>query len=160
MTVEVMTLPMREALEYWASKIPLRAGDFYDLAEAARANAFTVSGVGSMDLIAELHESLGKALEEGLSFGSWKKGIRDVLEKLGWMKQNRRLDNIFRTNIQTAYSVGRWKQMQRVKAVRPYWQYDSMNDSKTRPTHRALDEKVFPADHPFWDTWFPPNGFR
>jgi len=20
--------------------------------------------------------------------------------------------------------------------------------------------KIFPADHPFWDIWFPPNGFR
>jgi hypothetical protein len=23
-----------------------------------------------------------------------------------------------------------------------------------------MDGKVFPADHSFWDTWYPPNGFR
>jgi uncharacterized protein with gpF-like domain len=38
--------------------------------------------------------------------------------------------------------------------------YDAVNDSRTRPTHLALDEKVFPADHPFWDKWYPPNGYR
>ena len=26
--------------------------------------------------------------------------------------------------------------------------------------HRALDGKCFPVDHPFWHTWFPPNGHR
>lgn len=38
--------------------------------------------------------------------------------------------------------------------------YDAVNDSHTRPSHLAMDGKVFPADSPIWDTWFPPNGFR
>lgn len=47
-----------------------------------------------------------------------------------------------------------------VKKFRPYWQYDAVNDSHTRPSHLAMDGKVFPADSPIWDTWYPPNGFR
>ena len=70
------------------------------------------------------------------------------------------METIFRTNIQTAYSVGRYKEMQVVKATRPYWQYSAVNDSRTRPTHAALHGKVFPADHPFWDKWYPPNGYN
>ena len=71
-------------------------------------------------------------------------------------------ENIFRTNIQTAYNVGHYKQMTEpgVKALRPYWQYDAVNDSKTRPSHLAMDGRVFMADDPIWDTWFPPNGFK
>jgi len=154
-------LPMQEALEYWKSKVPMSAREFYGLAEAARGNAFTVSGVASMDAIVKIQESLGKALSEGLSFEQWKKEIPGIILKQGWTgKGARRLETIFRTNIQTAYHVGRWKQMQAVKALRPYWQYDAVNDSRTRPAHRALDGKVFPADHPFWDTWYPPNGHR
>ena len=38
--------------------------------------------------------------------------------------------------------------------------YDAVNDSHTRPSHLAMDGKVFPADHKIWDVWFPPNGFR
>jgi hypothetical protein len=38
--------------------------------------------------------------------------------------------------------------------------YDAINDKQTRPTHLAMDRKVYPADHEIWDTWFPPNGYR
>ena len=71
-------------------------------------------------------------------------------------------DNIFRTNIQTAYNVGHYEQMTdpAVMQLRPYWMYDAVNDSHTRPSHLAMDGKVFPADHKIWDVWFPPNGFR
>lgn len=71
-------------------------------------------------------------------------------------------DNVFRTNLQTAYSVGRYQQMTRPEVLRrrPYWQYDAVMDERTRPTHRALHGKVFRADHPFWDKWYPPNGYR
>jgi hypothetical protein len=47
-----------------------------------------------------------------------------------------------------------------VKEGRPYWQYSAVNDSRTRPTHAALHGKVYPADSAFWDTFYPPNGFR
>ena len=71
-------------------------------------------------------------------------------------------DNIFRTNIQTAYQAGHYEQMTDpdVMRLRPYWQYDAVNDSHTRPSHLAMDGRVFPADSPVWDTWYPPNGFR
>ena len=73
-----------------------------------------------------------------------------------------RVDLIFRTNIQTAYNVGHYEQMTDpgVMKLRPFWQYDAVNDTHTRPSHLAMDGKVFPADHPVWNTWFPPNGFR
>ena len=46
-----------------------------------------------------------------------------------------------------------------VKKERPYWEYDAVNDRRTRPEHKALDTLVYPADHKFWDTYYPPNGF-
>lgn len=60
------------------------------------------------------------------------------------------------------YLTGKYKRMTEpgVKALRPYWQYDAVNDSKTRPSHLAMDGRVFMADDPIWDTWFPPNGFK
>jgi hypothetical protein len=62
--------------------------------------------------------------------------------------------------IHAAYNVGRWQQMQRVKDTRPYLRYSAVNDHRTRPAHRAMHGKIFPADHPIWNIWYPPNGFR
>src|SRR5690625_6100252 len=33
-------------------------------------------------------------------------------------------------------------------------------DSRTRPSHAALHEKVFPHDDPIWEHIYPPNGFN
>ena len=103
------------------------------------------------------------ALEEGNSLAEFRENMNDFLEVEGYEGITPyQAENIFRTNIQTAYNVGHYKQMTEpgVKALRPYWQYDAVNDSKTRPSHLAMDGRVFMADDPIWDTWFPPNGFK
>ncbi|MCC7202041.1 MAG: minor capsid protein [Nitrospirae bacterium] len=68
---------------------------------------------------------------------------------------------IFDTNMSTAYMAGRHKQMTDpdVLKARPYWMYDAVNDSRTRPEHRAWDNLVLPADDPWWNTHYPPNGW-
>jgi len=86
-----------------------------------------------------------------------------MLDRNGWSPSSKlrspwRLETIFRNNVQTAFNAGRHRQMKANTARRPYWQYDALNDSRTRPEHAAQDGKVYPADHPYWDTWYPPNG--
>lgn len=44
--------------------------------------------------------------------------------------------------------------------ARPFFQYDAINDSRTRPSHAALDNVIAPADSPFWQTHTPPLGYR
>lgn len=39
-------------------------------------------------------------------------------------------------------------------------QYRTAKDDKVRDSHRKLDETTLPKDHPFWDRFFPPNGWR
>ena len=50
--------------------------------------------------------------------------------------------------------------MQAVKKTRPYWQYLAVMDKRTRPSHAILNGLVYPADHEFWQSNYPPNGFR
>lgn len=161
MPIELKPLPMSEALEYWFSKVQLSPREFYALAEQYRVLAFTVSQLARASMLTEIFESLFLAIQEGTSFEAWAKSLEHVWEENGWTGLKAwRVDTIFRTNIQTAYNVGRYKQMLQAADTRPYWQYSAVNDSRTRPTHRALHGRVYRFDSPFWDTWYPPNGHR
>ena len=37
--------------------------------------------------------------------------------------------------------------------------YRTVGDSRVRPDHEALDGIAKPVDDPFWNTFYPPNGF-
>lgn len=64
-----------------------------------------------------------------------------------------------RVNQHLAYQVERYKQMTDpdVFEMSPFWQYCAVVDPVTRSAHAALHGKVFRANDPFWDHWYPPN---
>ncbi|MBN1830283.1 MAG: phage head morphogenesis protein [Deltaproteobacteria bacterium] len=158
-------LPFQEAADYFGDRVPMTPEQFAALAADARTTAFMVSGVARMDLCVGIHDAILKAIEEGETLAEFQDRVDDIFAAQGFIASEEglgawRLETIFRTNIQTAYNVGRYRQLVDLKDRFPYWEYDAVNDSNTRPEHAALDGKVFPADSPFWDTWYPPNGFN
>lgn len=152
-----------EAADYFRERVPVTAAQFYRIAEQYRGLAFTVSGYTKAQLLKRFYDELLAAIEEGNTLGEFKANMNEFLKNEGYEGLTPlQADNIFRTNIQTAYNVGHYEQLTQpeVLEARPYWMYDAVNDSHTRPSHLAMDGRVFPADSPIWDTWFPPNGFR
>ena len=125
--------------------------------------AFTVSGYTKAQLLKKFYDELLSALEEGGTLQEFRANMDSFLESEGYEgPEAQQADLIFRTNIQTAYNAGHYRRMSEpaVKALRPYWQYDAVHDTRTRPSHLEMDGRVFPADSPVWDVWFPPNGFK
>lgn len=160
-TREKMTF--QEAVDYFRERVPVNAETFYQIAEEYRGLAFTVSGYSAVSVLKRFYEELLAALEEGRTLQEFQANMEDFLEAEGYDGLNPfQADNIFRTNIQTAYNVGHYEQMTEpeVLKLRPYWQYDAVEDQHTRPSHLAMDGRVFPADHKVWNIWYPPNGFR
>lgn len=156
-------MTFEEAVNYFKGRVPVTADVFYSIAEQYRGLAFTVSGYTKAQVLKKFYDELLAALEEGNTLGEFRSRMNDFLEAEGYEGLDPlQADNIFRTNIQTAYNVGHYEQMTdpAVVKLRPFWQYDAVNDRHTRPSHLAMDGKVYPADHPVWDVWFPPNGFR
>lgn len=159
--IDLKPLPFEEAVAYFGDKLTLTAAQYYALADEIRAKAFTVARVTKMDVLVDIKAALDQALSAGETMADFAGRLTQIMEARGWQGLAPwHLETVFRNNIQTAYSVGRYKQMTDQRRTFPYWQYDAVNDSRTRPTHAALDGKIFPADHPFWDTWYPPNGHR
>lgn len=162
--IELKPLPFDEAIEAFKGQVPLTPDEFYALADEARALGFTVARVMQMDVLVDIHGAVDKAIKEGETLADFRNRMDEIFETRGWTAPPEftpwRIETIFRTNVQTAYSTGRYKQMVDQKEHFPFWEYDAVNDARTRPEHAALDGKVFPADHPFWDTWYPPNGYN
>ena len=160
-TVSLEPLTMEAAARFWRGKVKLGPAEFRKLSDEAKIRAFAVSNIAKGDELDTVYKALQAAIEEGISYGEFKKRCAEIFARRGWTgKREWRVQTIFRTNIQTAYNVGRYQKQKELAEYFPYLQYNAVNDRRTRPTHRALDGKVFPVDHPFWDTWYPPNGYR
>lgn len=155
-----------EAIKFFASKEILHPDKFYDLAAEARVNAFTVSGVTNLRVLKDLHAEVEKVLTDGGTVKTFQEGFNDILRNSGYAPANpRHIEIVFRQNIQTSYSVGRYgKQMERAE-LRPWWTYNSIDDSGTTPLcyelggHGGSPAACYRYDHPFWSKFYPPNHF-
>ncbi len=170
-------LPPDKAIEYFESKGYKIGFRWQDVAAQAHAKAFTVAGVMKVDVLQDVRQALSDALKNGTTFDDFKKQLSPVLERKGWLGKGmivdeatgeiegkrltpRRLDTIFRTNMQSAYMAGRYATQLEQVDTHPYWEYVAVLDSRTRPAHRALAGCVFRYDDPIWQTIYPPNGYR
>lgn len=170
------SLPPEEAVKYFESKGFTFSWDWWDVWQEAHDKAFTVAKVMRMDVLQDIRKMVQKAIEEGITFNEFRKELEPLLKEKGWWGKQLigdetggfvvqlgsvwRLLTIYQTNLQTAYMSGRYAAFMEHSAEAPYWQYVAVMDSRTRPSHAALHGKVFRFDDPFWDSFFPPNGWR
>jgi SPP1 gp7 family putative phage head morphogenesis protein len=173
----IISLPPEKAIEYFKSKGYTFSWDWWDTWQEAHAKAFTVAKAMRMDILQDIREMVQKSLDEGITFQQFKKELEPKLKAKGWWGKKmimdaegkasevqlgspHRLKTIYQTNLQTAYNAGRWKEQMDNVDDRQYLQYVAVMDNRTRPSHAALNGKVFRADDPFWNTHYPPLGFR
>ena len=151
------------AIKYFEKQISITKEEYKKLDKKYQSLAFTVANYSNINLLNEIYNLLLESIEDGYGLNSFKELLNNCLVDFGYDKENDyKIDLIYRNNIQTAFQVGHYERGidNDVLSYRPYWQYDAIDDDETRPEHRALDGKVFRADDPFWNTWYPPNGHR
>jgi len=59
----------------------------------------------------------------------------------------------------SATMAAKWEQFAE-DGDRYYLQYRTAHDDKVRPEHAALDGVTLPMSDPFWETYYPPNGWN
>ena len=150
---------------WFRNRTPMRKDVWLMLEGRSQRQAFTAAGVAQLSLLSEVQESLSKAIHAGTSLEEWKASIRTKLER-EWagtvQNPSARMDNIFRTNVQTAYAQGRREQMlePEVLRFRPYFRYIATLDSRTSTICRAIDGTLLPATDSFWASHTPPLHFQ
>lgn len=163
----------------WLQAKGVTAESYRNLTASEIAKVYTIARITDLDMLNDIKQSMIKAADNGQAFADWRKDILQHLQNKGWLHPNghdgkviidptsgevfgapRRLENIYRTNMQTAYSAGQYQGYMANIDSRPYWMYDAVGDHRTRPAHAAMDGLVYRYDDPFWATFYPPNGYR
>ena len=157
-------------------KVP---SDWQSAWSESQAKARAISGLYKQDLAAHFHQSLYDAMQSGKPFEAFRDDVKTRLaaagaelqkggdivdtatgEILGSGITKQRMETIFRTQMQTAYMAGKWQSFQDTRNSAPYLQYNAILDNRTRASHAAAHGAVYHIDDPFWDYFYPPNGFN
>lgn len=175
--VKLMRLTPIEAWKWFRGKHlkpSFRWGEVWD---KEHANAFTIAGMMSVDLLATVHQKMSDAIENGQTLAQFEKDLTLILVTAGWWGRKpitdertgevrdaqlgspARIRLIYETNMRAALAAGTWEAAQRTKDFMPHFMYRTMRDERVRPLHKAWDGLVLPIDHPFWRTHFPPNAW-
>lgn len=160
-----MNVPFEEAIERLLKKLNVPTSRWQDLWEAEHNTAFTVAGAARNDLLADIRAAVQKGLSDGTSLQAFRKEFSSIVERYGWTNLKGgvgwRAGVIFNTNMMTSYAAGRYQQQMdpAVRSVRPYLRYVPSSSRNPRAEHAQWYNLVLPADDPFWNTHYPPNGW-
>ena len=168
-------LAPKKAIEHLKSKGYTFSWNWFEVWQEAHSKAFTVAKVMRQDILDDIRDMVTKSMEEGLPFQEFQKTLEPKLKAKGWwgrvsvgdgesietvqLGSPWRLKTIYRTNLQTSLMTGRYKEQFENIENRPYWQYIAILDNRSRPSHKLLHGKVFRYDDPFWNSFYPPNGW-
>lgn len=148
-----------------------------DVEPEEHAVAFTVAKAMQLDVLEDIRAEVQRALDEGRTLEQFKRDLKPKLVAAGWWGRKqmtdpvtgevgevqlgspRRLKTIYDSNLRSARAAGQWERIQRTKRAMPYLVYELGPSERHRADHAAKRGLVLPADDPFWDTWFPPNGW-
>ena len=152
-----------EEIAYLRDKLRLPTQTWTDIWEGMHARAFVVAGATSDALLADLHEAVTRALEEGRTLEEFRRDFDHIVETHGWSHTGTpgwRSRVIYQTNLRMAWSAGRWAEAERTKNLRPFLRYVAILDTRTRPLHRAWHGTILSIDDDWWKTHTPPNGWN
>ena len=146
-------LPFEAAVAALRQRVAIPTPAFRKLGAEAQARAFTVARIASIRLISDIHDAIVQAVEAGETGHEFRRRLPQALQNNGWLgMRSWHADLIFRQQSVMAYSAGRYTQMQEVGIT--HWRYSALRDSRTRPTHAALDGRIFEmSDRRFYPPW-------
>ncbi len=158
--------PFAEAIDFFRRKISLPTKSYRDLAGECHAKAFMIAGATNDAMLADFHKTILKYMEIGKSANDFRADFERIAASFGWTgytgenNPGWRSAIIIDTNIRTSYMAGRWQKLSAEKEARPYLMYQQVQRPSKRPEHAQWHGLIYPIDHEFWNTHYPPNGWN
>lgn len=152
-----MATELEQAIAYALSRDVVIGEDYYTvLTSVQRKQAVSIAGLAEIEQVKYVMAQVNSALINGSTFEQFKDNINLVDIDL----PQHRLKTIYQTNLQSAYSHGRWMQQQENKRNKPYLMYVTKNDNLVRPEHQILHKTIRPIGDAFWIYNTPPLDFN
>lgn len=123
-----------------------------------------VAGAYKADLLSDFRSAVDKSITQGISLGKFQQDFDSTVSRNGWSyhgSRNWRSELIYSTNLRTSYAAGRWEQLTNPEQIQvlPYLTYKHGDSRVPRPIHLSWDGLTLPANDPWWQTHYPPNGW-
>ena len=157
---DIENMPYREAVEFLKKRDVIKKVDYDKLSDKMKFRAFTASRINDGKLLEKLNAQMlanvngGKGLKDFLSLTK-----TDILDKIGMgPNQGWYWETVYRTNVQTAYNVGRAMGFEADKPLA--LQFVGIDDARQTDVCHSLSGIVRPYGDPFWQSHFPPLHFN
>ncbi len=162
---EAIDLPFEEAIAFFKQKVPVKTQHWTDVWQDAHSRAFMVAGAAQDALVEDFRQAILKAIEDGTTLAEFRQDFDQIVARHGWVHNGSpgwRAQTIYDTNLRSAYSAGRYAQQTDPDTLRvfPYWTYMHGDSVHPRPMHLAWNGTTLRADDPWWDSHYPPGGWR
>jgi SPP1 gp7 family putative phage head morphogenesis protein len=148
-----------------------------DVFQQEHGRGVAVAGVSRLDILKIYQDELDLTIKEGRSLKDFSDRIRPRLVAEGWWGDievtnpatgesritrfnDNRLRTIFEVNMRQSHAAGRWQRIERLKKRFPFVMYRTMRDERVRTSHRPWNGVCLPVDDPWWNTHYPPCGWR
>ena len=158
--LEIGILASEEAQDFIETHSSVLNGSFrqVEMSEAMRKRLersnYVFSGLKTFH---ELNEAFPSLLDENGNRKTFKRFLNDV----------RKIDETYNSNYlraefnfvqASAEMAAKWERFMQ-DGDRYYLQYRTAGDAKVRPTHAEMAGITLPASDPFWEEFYPPNGW-
>ena len=119
-------------------------------------NLFFFAAGKTMAQLKEMNELL---VDEKGRIRSWNDFKKQVL-KLNKTYNQRYLQAEYQTAKASAQAARKWNEALETADTYPNLEYTTAKDDRVRDSHAKLDGVIRPINDKFWDTYYPPNGWR
>ena len=159
-SLEIGILASEEAQDFIETHSSVLNGSFrqVEMSEAMRKRLersnYVFSGLKTFH---ELNEAFPSLLDENGNRKTFERFLNDV----------RKIDETYNSNYlraefnfvqASAEMAAKWERFMQ-NGDRYYLQYRTAGDAKVRPTHAEMAGITLPASDPFWEEFYPPNGW-
>jgi hypothetical protein len=122
----------------------------YSLFQSFRQDLLSFTDAKQLQQIREMSQYLGLDREDFIIQGG------EVFNKFNgsYLKAE------YETTVNTAKAGKRWNEFVKNEKTKPMLKYKTQEDSRVRIDHRIFNNITRPLNDPFWDLYYPPNGWN